>query len=461
VGFSPHIAERRFGYGMSPHVAPPASVTAMLDALRGPDQMADRFPIPGFRAIQDAQIIKRRFDVFARKDTTPAAEAVAARQKSRDIVRKFIKQRLRSFGQMQLRRIQGGDNFRERLVAFWADHFTAQGKMAMLKLAVPAYVEEAVRPNVSGRFADLLIACVTHPVMLEYLDQSRSIGPSSKRGTRKGSPRGLNENLARELLELHTLGVSGPYTQNDVRQMAELLTGMSRTRDYSFVFRKGWAEPGTETVLGKTYGARNSMEPIHAALEDLALHPVTARHLASKLATHFVSDTPPPALVADLTAAYLDSKGDLMALYDALLLHPLSWQMPATNIRPPLEYVSTALRALAVPENTFAGLRPKDTSTLFLRPLSVMGQVWLEPSGPDGWPEADGAWVTPQGIAARLEWAMNVPSRLLDDLPEPAAFLAMAVGPDAPEALKFATSAAENRAVAVGLVLASPAMQRR
>lgn len=461
MGFSPLIAERRFGYGLSPHVAAPGSVDDMLDAVRGPDQMADQFPIPGFRSLQQANTIKIRFDQFARKATTPPDEAAEARKKSDAIVHDFIRQRLRSFGQMQLRRIHGTSNFRERLVAFWANHFTAQGKIAMLRQAVPAYVEEAVRPNISGRFADLLTACVTHPVMLEYLDQTASVGPTSKRGLRAGKQRGLNENLARELLELHTLGVGGPYDQTDVRQMAELLTGMTRTRDYTFVFRKGWAEPGRETVLGKTYGDRQSMDPIRDALEDLAIHPVTARHLSTKLAVHFVSDTPSEALISDLTSAYLGSGGDLMVLNQTLLEHPLAWEMPATNIRPPIEYLGTALRALAVPPSRFADLRPSETRKFFLRPLGVMGQVWERPGGPDGWPEEDGAWVTPQGIAARLEWAMNVPARLLPDLPEPNAFLAQVVGPDASETLKFATSAAENRAVAVGLILASPAMQRR
>lgn len=461
MGFSPHLAERRFGYGASPEVTPPDSVSAMLDRLRGDDVMARLYPIPGFRPLQDAHIVKRRFDVFARKETTTPEQAAEAREKSTAIVHDFLRQRLRTFGQLQLRRIHGNDSFRERLVAFWADHFTAQGKAGLIKLAVPAYMEEAVRPHVSGRFTDLLIASITHPVMLEYLDQSTSVGPGSKRGQRKGNRRGLNENLARELLELHTLGVDAAYTQADVRQMAELLTGLTRTRDYSFVFRKGWAEPGTETVLGKTYGDRKDMTPIRDALDDLAMHPNTARHIATKLAVHFVADAPPEDLIARLTAAYLDSGGDLMVLYDTLLNDPRAWEMPVSNMRPPLEYISTALRALAVPPDRIQALEPKDIRKLFVQPLTIMGQKWNRPSGPDGWPEDDGAWVTPQGVAARLEWAMTVPARLLAELPEPKKFLRDIVGPDASDPLKFATAAAETRDVGVGLVLISPALQRR
>ncbi|APE44750.1 hypothetical protein BOO69_16040 [Sulfitobacter alexandrii] len=461
MGFSPHLAERRFGYGRSPVIPAPESTAAMLDTLRGPDLMAERFPVPGFRPIQDAHIVKSRFDSFAKKPTTPADQAEDARRKSDAIVHDFLRQRFDTFGQLELRRIHGRDSFRERLIAFWADHFTAQGKAGLFKLAIPAYVEEAVRPHVNGHFSDLLAACIMHPVMLEYLDQSTSIGPNSKRGQRKGNRRGLNENLARELLELHTLGVGAAYSQADVREMAELLTGLSRTRDYSFAFRKGWAEPGSETILGKSYDGRPGLAPIRDALRDLALHPDTAAHLARKLAVHFISDNPPERTIARLTQAYLDSEGDLMALYEALLTDPASWDAPFTNIRPPQEYMSTALRALAVQADRFATLEPKETRRWFLRPLKIMGQDWDRVSGPDGWPEADSAWVTPQGVAARLDWAVNVPARLLPELPDPQTLLEDVIGPDVTEPLEFAATAAETRAVGVGLILASPALQRR
>ncbi|QFT58627.1 hypothetical protein FIU94_07300 [Sulfitobacter sp. THAF37] len=461
MGFSPHLAERRFGYGRSPSIAPPENIAGMLGRLRGKDLMAERFPVPGFRQLQDGHVVKARFDAFARKKATTPEQAAEAREKSDEIEQRFRHQQLETFAQQQLRRIHSKDNFRERLVDFWSDHFTAQGKSGLLKLAIPAYVEEAVRPHVSGRFVDMLSACITHPVMLEYLDQSTSVGPNSKRGRRKGNRRGLNENLARELLELHTLGVGAAYSQTDVRQMAELLTGLTRTRDYSFVFRKGWAEPGAETVLGKTYSDQPGMQPIRNALSDLAMHPSTARHLAGKLAVHFISDTPTERTIGRLTRTYLDSDGDLMAVYEALLNDPAAWDSPPTNIRPPLEYMSTALRALAVPPDRFAALTPKETLRWFLRPLKIMGQDWDRVSGPDGWPETDAAWVTPQGVAARLDWAMNVPARLLDDLPDPQQMLQDIVGPDATDALKFAASAAETQAVGVGLILISPALQRR
>jgi uncharacterized protein (DUF1800 family) len=314
---------------------------------------------------------------------------------------------------------------------------------------------------VSGKFADLLRACVTHPLMLHYLDQNTSAGPNSRAAQRPDRQRGLNENFAREVLELHTLGVGGPYTQNDVHELAKLLTGLAGTRDYSFKFRRNMAEPGAETVLGRSYGGPPGLGPIHAVLADLALHPATAAHIARKLAVHFVSDTPPPDLIEDLQETYLGSGGDLMTCYAALLHHPASWTMNAPNIRPPDELVGAALRAMAVKPEMMEALRPAQIRRLLLTPMRLMGQAWQQPAGPDGWPEDDGAWITPQGIAARLDWAVNAPAQLRPDLPDPRNFVHDALGPNPPADVVFAASAAETRADAIGLVLCAPAFQRR
>ncbi len=458
--FTPEIAERRFGYGLSPDVTPVVSVQAMLDGVSGSDDMASQFPIPGYRYLQGKMVRKRRFDQFSRANPD-TAEGKQAGEKARALNREVRIERTRWFAQTQLRRINSTHVFRERLVAFWGDHFTAVGKGGLLRVANSLYLEDAVRPNIGGTFADLLIACVTHPLMLHYLDQNVSAGPNSVAAKRTDRRRGLNENLAREVLELHTLGAGGPYSQDDVRELAMLFTGMGGTRDMGFKFRPGMTEPGPETVLGKAYGGAPSMEPIIAVLRDVAAHPATAAHLAQKLAVHFVSDTPPDALVAQLRDAYLSSGGDLMIVYAALLDHPQAWQQPATNIKPADDFISSALRALAVPEPAFVKLRERDTRAYFFRPLGLMGQMWQRPDGPDGWSEKDRDWVTPQGIAARLEWAIQVPVLLLDDLPDPQEFTQHALGQDVPGAVRFAAKSAESRAEAIGLVLASPAFQRR
>lgn len=458
--FDPHIAERRFGYGRSPVVAPPASAAAMLAALAGPDVMAQRHAIPGFRHVQDALISKQRFNSFVRK-TKNDEERAAAQQKSDQITADMRADVAQWLVRDMLRRAQTPDAFRERLVAFWADHFTAVGKAGLLRTAMSAYAQEAVRPHVTGRFEDLLEACVTHPLMLHYLDQNSSAGPNSNAAQKNSKRWGLNENLAREVLELHTLGVNGPYTQADVYEMAKLLTGLARTRDFSFVFRKGLVEPGPETVLGKTYDTGPTIETIRTALRDLARHPATARHIAGKLAAHFVSDSPPVALVDALEATWRAQDGDLMAVYDTLLTHPAAWAPTHRNIRLPAEFMSTAVRGLGVPEDRMLALSTRDIRQIFMHPLRLMGQPWQSPNGPDGWAEVDAAWTTPQGVAARLEWAMNMPARLLGDLPEPAAFMAQMVTGPVPERLRFAVGAAENTPVAVGLVLVSPSVQRR
>lgn len=460
MNFSPAFAERRFGYGLSPEIPAPQSVDAMLRGIAGIDQMRLDHPLPSFRDLQDKLVLRRRFRGFARKNPD-TDEGKAADKKQQDIYRAARDDWTRGFLQIQARRMQTPHGFRERLVAFWADHFTAVGKGGMLRFAAGAYADEAVRPHINGRFSDLLRACVMHPLMLEYLDQNRSAGPGSIIVRRRPRWQGLNENLAREVLELHTLGVGGPYDQNDVRELAELFTGMSRANDYGFVFRRNLAEPGAETVLGKTYGQGASLQHVEAVLDDLARHPATAAHVARKLAVHFVGDAPSEALISHVTQAFAQSEGDLMQCYAALLEHPDAWAHPAQNIRPPQEFMSAALRAFGLPQQVFRQMEPRDIRQVFHGPLRLMGQPWEDPSGPDGWAENDAAWVTPQGIAARLEWAVSAPGKFLGALPEPREFAQATLGDSVTEDILFAVNAAETREVALGLVLVSPKFQRR
>ncbi len=458
--FSAQIAEQRFGYGLSGHLPPVQSVSEMLKGLRGPDVMLAQYPVPPFDYIQDQGVLHGRFARFSRKNSG-TLEGTDAADKARAVLKAVRQERGHWFTQSQLRRVHTQSAFRERLIAFWADHFTTVGKGHMFQFAETLYSDAAVRPHVAGRFGDLLVSCVTHPMMLHYLDQDVSSGPNSAFAQKRGQGRGLNENLAREVLELHTLGVGGPYDQTDVRALALLFTGMSRGRDLRFLFRRGFVEPGEHVVMGRRYGNQPGMERIKTALHDLARHPATAAHIARKLAVHFVSDTPSERLIADLTAAYLETDGQLMAVYDVLLSHPDAWRMPATNIRPPVEFVAASLRALSVSQGQMDAHDFRGVNRLFFVPLKVMGQFWQKPSGPDGWDEADAAWITPQGVAGRVEWAMRAPKELLETLPDPRAFVHTALGDTVPEAVNFAASAAETRAEAIGLVLLSPAFQRR
>lgn len=234
----------------------------------------------------------------------------------------------------------------ERLVAFWSNHFTVSVRKPIVYGVVGAFEREAIRPHILGRFSDMLHAVVRHPAMLAYLDNAQSIGPNSQIGKKRG--RGLNENLAREILELHTLGVDGGYSQSDVREFAKILTGWSVSRrddGTGFAFQTRAHEPGPKQLLGKRYKESGEAEGT-AALDDLARHPATARHIAFKLARHFASDRPPAELVDRLAAAFLNRGGDLHALMAILIDARAVWEEPLQKVKTPNEFVVSAMRAV-------------------------------------------------------------------------------------------------------------------
>lgn len=458
--FDPIVAETRFGCGLSPVATPPSSVDAMLEGLLGPDAMARIFPIDTFDQfrMRDAESIRLKKKLRAAIGTDSEAEL---REQSTEYLKQVRDDWLGWIRQFMLRRAATETGFRERLAFFWADHFTAKGKRGILNRATSPYVEDAIRPHISGRFEDLLIAAATHPLMVHFLDQEKSIGPNSKVGLKRGPSVGLNENLAREILELHTLGVSAPYSQADVRQLAEALTGLGWTVDEGQRYVARHAEPGAEIVLGKWYGSKTgSLEDIHAILRDLARHPATAQHIARKLAVHFVSDTPNPSLVAAMKETYLQTQGTLTEVYRTMLTHPSAWAAGQGNAKQPVAFVSSSLRALAVQPQDFANWGRPQTIQRLTAPLVIMGQSWEDPLGPDGWAEEDDQWLTPQGMAGRLQWALRLPDFFDRDLPDPRDFVFAALGPDAPTKVAFAAKAAESRREGIALVLMSPAFLR-
>ncbi|WP_299416250.1 DUF1800 domain-containing protein [uncultured Sulfitobacter sp.] len=458
--FDPQLAEIRFGCGLSPNVAPPVSVDQMLATLTRPDAIAARFPIEGFDEF--GHRIGNALELQKVRRTNRGSVGALAAKKAIRLVKKDARIAQATWFCQHLNRWVSTDApFRERLTMFWADHFTTMGKAGVIRRAVSPYIESAIRPHINDSFETLLQAAVLHPMMIHYLDQIRSIGPNSKRAIGAGKSAGLNENLARELLELHTLGVHAAYDQTDVTQLAELLTGVTYGQPVTLKFRKDLAEPGPEVVLGKTYGGGEAgMRDVQAVLRDLARHPATAAHIAHKMAVHFTSDTPDPALVAALEAAFLETDGDLAAVNSTLLNHPSAWDPVQRNVKQPFQFMASALRALAPPPAAISGIDERDVRKIFYKPLSEMGQVWEKPAGPDGLPEEDSAWIAPQGIAARLQWAISVPNQLIADLPDPRQFVQTALGDFTTPAVNFAADAAESRWDGVGLILASPAFQR-
>ncbi|MCK0141634.1 DUF1800 domain-containing protein [Aliiroseovarius sp. F20344] len=461
MSFDPNIAQTRFGYGPRLGLDAPKSVSQMLDMLAGPDTQAERFPIPGFVDIYDHLKEVKQLTIAVRK----------ARNKGGPAVEKTIAARKKKYAQMNRKReawfistlnrcTTTEDAFRERLVRFWTDHFTVIGKGPQFRSVASTFSEDVVRPHVNGRFVDMLKASSTHPVMLHFLDQFASAGEGSKLAMQ--GKRSLNENLAREILELHTLGVDGAYTQKDVRSFANLLAGFALGEDGRYRFHPRKGNPGPEVVLGKRYGRKKPrVDDVFEALEDIARHPDTARYIATKLATHFVSDIPDPDLVRALSGSFIESDGDLMALYEVLLNHPAAWAPERNKVKQPFDFVASSVRALGVPEGTLTAMKRKQRNLVFFGPLKLMGQQWETPNGPDGWPEDSAHWITPQGLAARIQWAVSAPSALDFKLPDPRDFVETALAGQASDATDFAARAAETRWEGIGIILSSPEFQRR
>lgn len=357
--------------------------------------------------------------------------------------------------------------FAERLVHFWANHFAVSAdKLPVIGLAGTLEFE-AIRPHLLGRFADMLAAVERHPAMLLYLDQAQSVGPASPVGSRvaaRGVRKvGLNENLAREILELHTLGVRGGYTQADVTEFARALTGWTVTgigrgpgarlagatgEPGRFAFAPAIHEPGDRIVAGRRYPA-NGEGQAEAVLADLATHPATARHLATKLARHFIADAPPAAAVARIESAFLASGGDLPTVYRALIEAPEAWAEAPAKFRTPWEWTLAACRGL--------GVRQAQPNIAPL--LNQLGQPVWKPGQPSGWDDLAASWAGPDAVMRRVEAASRLAERAngVD-----ARALATRLFPGGLSgATAEALSRAEDGGQALALLLVSPEMMRR
>lgn len=449
----PTLAAIRFGAGLGADHAPPRDASALWDSLTR-DAGATPYPITPWATRIERAGERQRLRRALRDAEDPAARAalhalnIADRSASEADLQATL---------ARLAFAQTG--FFERLMRFWSNHFAAEPRGGNIRAGRTAYSEEALRPHVMAPFAQLLKSAILHPVMLVYLDQNSSVGPQSRVGKRRG--RGLNENLAREVLELHTLGVAGGYTQDDVTQMARLLTGLTFSLEDGFHFAPNIAEPGIIEIFGKRYGGRPvTLDHILEALDDLALRPETAQHLAFKLAHHFVSDAPDPQLVAHMAASYLNAGGDLPALYRALLEHPAAWDGPLAKTRAPMEMMAASLRALSVDPQLLMGLTPREVRRLLLRPMHLMGEPHERVPNPAGYGENAAYWITPQGLAARVDWAMGL-AQLVPGMIDPRDFVDLALADAASDQLRRAAAGAETRTQGIGLILAAPDFNRR
>ena len=461
--FDPALADIRFGTGLSPRSVRPTGVEDMLGRLTGPDLIADTYPVPRFDGAAGEDI--RRFnDLLKARNKVRGTDAEPPARKALVKHRKKLRAtEMQNARHILLRGIMSDDGFRERLVWFWTDHFATGPRSQLHRASMASYVEDAIRPHVAGRFADLLWAAETHPIMQVYLDQQKNYGPNSAAAQKSKKPIGLNENLGREMLELHTLGVGGGYTQADVTALAGLLTGLKVEKNTRAVFKATAAEPGPFMILGQYWGGspRDRERDLREFVEALSVHPVTLRHLAQKLAVYFVADEPDDGLVENIAAALIGANGDLVAGYRAMLEHPAAWSMEPSNVKPPIDFIVSACRALDIHPAMLERMNDRNTQSRFLVPMSLMGQPWFDPNGPDGLPEADYRWVSPQGLAERIQWSMTAPQALIATLPDPRSFVETALAGRAPEKVKFAAKAAETDWEGIGLILSSPAFQRR
>lgn len=354
--------------------------------------------------------------------------------------------------------------FAERMVLFWSNHFTVSNTRGLIGPSIPAYEREAIRPHIFGRFVDMLKASARHPAMLTYLDNVLSVGDNSPVGQRRrrnnGSTTTLNENLAREILELHTLGVGGGYTQRDVVEFAKAITGWGhgglrgrqdeRPVHGRFEFNEEAHEPGHKVVLGRHYREQGEREGI-AILEDLARHPSTARFIATKLARHFVSDNPPEGVITALSTVFRATDGDLAAVSRALIDMDAPWITPLAKAKSHYEYLVSVHRAAA---HDLIGNREVS------QPLREMAHLPFTAPSPAGWGDTTRDWIAPQALMRRIEWVRRFTAQLPAGI-DPMQAVHNWIGPFATEHMNVEIGRAPSGDEALALILSAPEFHRR
>jgi len=460
------VATNRFGLGARGAAAlylsggggdPRAFVLAEINKppldLPGKQQASSAHLLQLFFAEQKAVRDARAMPVMTPSAHDPNTEnqaAVPERNIARDVYREEALLRFQ-----QAFRVPSG--LIERLTAFWANHFAVSCfKGPFVRIVAGAYEREAIRPHVLGRFSDMVMAVERHPAMIFFLDNTWSAGAQSQVG-RNNPKRGLNENLAREILELHTLGVNGGYTQADVTSLANMITGWTYSgpdgrfgEPGQFAFVPQWHEPGPQTLLRRIFDQQGVAQG-EAALRMLCQHEKTAKFIATKLARHFVADDAPPALVERLAKTFQTTGGDLASVTRVLVNSEEAWSYPLTKMRSPRDFMMASWRLL--------GRIPEEPQRI-LNALNVLGEPLWSPPGPNGFPDTKAAWEAPEQIKLRLDLAAQM-ARQLRDPPNPSDLLEEVFGPAASVATREAVRRAESKQQGIALLLMSPEMQRR
>lgn len=477
------IALSRFGLGARPEDQPPADpkrwLIHQMEAFEPRPQALAQVPARTQVVTQLANYLQeQQMAGRAKRQLQPAsmptgaASAQAQPAAPEEAAKRYFQQAIRDdYMVMNSARLDSALTTRapfiERLVHFWANHFAVSvDKLPVIGLG--GLLEfEAIRPHVLGKFSDMLLAVEQHPAMLLYLDQAQSIGPDSQAGmfaaTRGRKQLGLNENLAREIMELHTLGVRTGYTQADVTEFARALTGWTVAgigrgpaarfiggAPGQFQFAALLHEPGARTIMGKRYEQQGEAQA-RAVLLDLAASPATAKHVATKLARHFAGDDPPAALVNRLSRTYLSSGGDLPTVYRALVESSEAWSPKPLKFKTPWEWSVSALRAVGSRE-----LEPMVATNV----LRQLGQPTWQPGSPAGWDDIAASWAGPDALVRRVEIAQRLASKAASTIDARA--LAEKLYPGSlSEPTRTAIARAESPAEGLALLLVSPEFVRR
>lgn len=379
-----------------------------------------------------------------------------------------------------LRAVYSNRQLFELLDDFWYNHFNVLLNKGADRFYVASYERDVIRPHVLGKFYDLLLATAQSPAMLFYLDNWQSVGTDSA-AARRSRKRGLNENYGRELLELHTLGVNGGYTQQDVINIARCFTGWtiaSPREGGGFVYKDAWHDQGQKVVLGHVLKAGGGMGDGLQVLAILAHQPATAHFLSWKLAQRFVADDPPPALVNRMAATFLQTDGDLREAMRAMLVSPEFWSEGAyrAKVKMPLEAIASALRVTDADVVSTRGL---------FNELNKLGEPLYRKIEPSGYSSANAEWVSSAGLLERMNLAAALVSNRIpgihfdagswgDDKTSPMHLAAEVLGqPPGPEIAAVLENAADTNLLKpvsigpaadvpmlLGLVLGSPDFQR-
>lgn len=355
--------------------------------------------------------------------------------------------------------VSGDTPFHERLVWFWTNHFAipiaANTRVASLLFD---FERTAIRPFATGKFVDMLLATARAPAMLYVLNNAKSIGPNSSFGQRR--ERGLNENYAREVMELHTVGLNGGYKQDDIIELAKILTGWTVApakrleQGKTFVFLPQWHEPGEKVVMGVRYPEEGEQEGVKA-LTALANHPSTAKYLARKFATHFTSDKPDESLVAALEKSFLDTGGDLGALAHTLIDHDAAWAPSLAKARSPEIYVAAAARTI------WAKNPPdSDSRVKLIETTARFGQPPCQPPSVKGFPDDSAAWLGPDQVLDRVDWAIEMAEETRSTV-NPIEIAQGVLGSLMSETTRKSIAGAPTPQEGLALVLVSPEFMRR